>query len=231
MNQSPLHNAVLFHLGPVPVSAQVAVTWVIMAVLAGGSWLITSRIRSERPSRPQALVEWFVDILADQIRSTMRTEPERYLALIGTIFLFILFANLSSLVPGNEPPTAHLETDAALALIAFCAAVVYGVRTRGLRGYLRSFAEPTWYMAPLNVVENITRTFSMMVRLFGNILSGVFIVGIILSLAGLFVPIPFMALDVLTAVIQAYIFSVLAMVLIGAAINEESAESAQQEKP
>jgi F-type H+-transporting ATPase subunit a len=200
-----------------------------MVVLGLGSWLITRRLSVEGPSRMQVLAEWFVDVLGGQIRATMRVDPQPYLAIVGTIFLYILFANLSSLVPGNEPATAHLETDAALALIAFCAAVVFGIRAHGVGGYLKSFAEPTWLLAPLNIVESLTRTFSMMVRLFGNILSGVFVVGIVLSLAGLFVPIPFMALDVLTAIIQAYIFAVLAMVLIGTAVGDAS-QTGQQEK-
>jgi F-type H+-transporting ATPase subunit a len=137
---------------------------------------------------------------------------------VGAIFLFILTANWSSLLPGVDPPTAHLETDAALAGIVFAAMIFHGVRTRGALGYLKSFAEPSWFMAPLTLLEQITRTFSMIVRLFGNVMSGVFIIGILLSLAGLLVPIPLMALDLLTGAIQAYIFAVLTMVFIGAAI-------------
>jgi F-type H+-transporting ATPase subunit a len=123
-------------------------------------------------------------------------------------------------VPGVTPPTAHLETDAALALLVLGATVFYGIRTRGTGGYLAAFAEPSWVMIPLNVVEQITRTFSLVVRLFGNVMSGVFVIGIILSLAGLLVPIPLMALDLLTGAVQAYIFAVLSMVFIGAAISD-----------
>src|SRR5262249_6577911 len=155
-----------------------------------------------------------------QIRSTMQAEPGPYRALIGTIFIFILLANWSSLIPGIEPPTAHLETDAAFAAIVFFATLFYGIRSRGLAGYLRTFTEPTWIMIPINIIEQITRTFSLIVRLFGNVMSGVFIGAIVLTLAGLFVPIPFMALDLLTGAIQAYIFTVLAMVFIGAAVPE-----------
>ncbi|HAV87412.1 MAG TPA: F0F1 ATP synthase subunit A, partial [Pseudomonas sp.] len=142
-----------------------------------------------------------------------------YRGLIGSLFLFILAANWSELVPGIEPPTANLETDTALALLVLVASVGYGIARRGLRRYLRAFAEPSWLMVPLNLVEQVTRTFSLTVRLFGNVMSGVFVIGIALSLAGLLVPIPFMALDILTGAIQAYIFSVLAMVFIGAAIG------------
>ena len=111
-----------------------------------------------------------------------------------------------------------LETDTALALVVLAASIGYGIAVKGLGGYLRTFAEPSWVMIPLNIVEQLTRTFSLIVRLFGNIMSGVFVIGIALSLAGLLVPIPFMALDLLTGAIQAYIFSVLAMVFIGAAV-------------
>ena len=150
----------------------------------------------------------------------MRVAPKPYVPVIGTLFLFILAANWSSLVPGVEPPTAHIETDAALGLIVFFAIIYFGVRARGFNGYLKTFAEPTIFMTPLNLVETFTRTFSMIVRLFGNIMSGVFIIGIILSLAGLLVPIPLMALELLIGAIQAYIFTVLAMVFIGSAVSE-----------
>src|SRR6185437_13306187 len=149
-----------------------------------------------------------------QIRDTMRVEPKPFLPLIGTLFLFILTANWSSLIPGVEPPTAHLETDAALAAIVFAATLWFGITGRGLRGYLATFADPSLIMLPLNVMEMLTRTFSLIVRLFGNVMSGVFVVGIVLSLVGLLVPVPLMALDMLTGAVQAYIFSVLAMVFI-----------------
>ncbi|MEW5835102.1 MAG: F0F1 ATP synthase subunit A [Pseudomonadota bacterium] len=215
---SPLRTDTLFHLGPVPVSSAVAVTWGIMAVLVLGAWLATRHL-SPRPSRTQAVLELLVETIDAQIHDTMQVDPAPYRSLIGSIFLFVLTANWSGLVPGVEPPTAHLETDAALAGIVFFATIWFGLRARGVRGYLATFAEPGWLMVPLNLVEQITRTFSLMVRLFGNVMSGVFVVGIALSLAGLIVPIPFMALDLLTGAIQAYIFGVLAMVFIGAAVH------------
>jgi F-type H+-transporting ATPase subunit a len=219
MIDSPLTNTTLFFIGPLPITKTVVITWGIIAVLTGGGWLMTRRL-TLAPSRGQAAVELVVTTITDQIRDTMRAAPSPYLPLIGTIFLFILGANWSSLIPGIDPPTAHLETDAALALIVFVAVIYYGIRARGVGGYLRTFAEPTIFMVPLNLIETFTRTFSLMVRLFGNVMSGVFIIGIILSLAGLFVPIPLMALDLLIGAIQAYIFSVLAMVFIGSAVAE-----------
>lgn len=223
MTGSPLASEVLFHVGPVPIAVSVVRTWAVMAGLVAVSALVTRRLSVTAPRWPQAVAELLVETLESQIRSTMEVEPRPFLPLIGTIFVFILAANLSSLVPGMEPPTAALETDAALALIVLAAVVAYGVRAHGPLGYLRSFAQPTPLMFPINVLEVLTRAVSMTVRLFGNIMSGVFVIGIMLSLAGFLVPVPFMALEVLTGLIQAYIFTVLSMVFIGGAIANEEA--------
>lgn len=225
--ESPLSLAPLFHLGPVPITAPVVLTWAIIALLGFGSALATRNLKLA-PSRLQTVLELFVTTIDGQIRDTMQRDPAPFRALIGTIFLYVLVANWSSLIPGIEPPTAHLETDAALALVVFVATIVAGIGGRGVLGYLATFAEPTWVMIPLNLIEQITRTFSLFVRLFGNVMSGVFVVGIVLSLAGLLVPIPLMALDLLTGAVQAYIFAVLATVFIGAAAGET--HPAQQEK-
>jgi len=220
MTESPLLMPVLFHLGPMPVTAPVLLTWCIMAALTFGSWLLTRRLVLHRPSSAQAVLELLVDAVSGQIRDTMHADPQPYVPLIGTLFLFILAANWSSLIPGIEPPTAHLETDAALAGIVFASIIWFGVRARGIGGWLASFAEPNLLLLPLNVVESVTRTFSLLVRLFGNVMGGAFVIGIVLSLAGLLVPVPLMALELLTGAIQAYIFSVLAMVFIGGVIGE-----------
>lgn len=221
---SPLTLVPLFAIGPVPITSPVVVTWAILILLALGSHLATRRL-SMSPGRVQTVLELFVEVIDQQIRDTMQRDAARFRTLIGSIFLFVLVANWSSLVPGIEPPTARLETDAALALIVFAATIYFGITAQGLKGYLASFAEPSWVMIPLNLIEQITRTFSLIVRLFGNVMSGVFVVGIILTLAGFLVPIPLMALDLLTGAVQAYIFAVLATVFIGAAMGEHPAPS------
>jgi F-type H+-transporting ATPase subunit a len=227
--QSPLVTKTLFTLGPVPITEPVAVTWGLIAALALGAFL-TGRALKLAPSRTQAVLEAAVGALEAQIRDTMRVAPAPYVPLLGTIFVFIFVANWSSLIPGVDPPTAHIETDAALALIVFLAVIYFGVRARGMVGYLKTFAEPTFVMIPLNILETFTRIFSLIVRLFGNIMSGVFIIGIILSLAGLLVPIPLMALDLLIGAIQAYIFTVLAMVFIGAAVSDGRTDESRRGK-
>ena len=228
MTGSPLDMPVVLRLGPLGLTGPVLVTWGLMLLLAGGSCLLTRRL-ALRPTPTQAALELVVDAIAAQIQDTMRVAPAPYLPLIGTLFLYIFAANWSSLIPGIEPPTAHLETDAALAQIVLVAVAYYGIRARGLRGYLAGFAQPNLLLAPLNMIETLTRTFSLVVRLFGNVMSGVFVIGIVLSLVGLLVPVPLMALDLLTGAVQAYIFGVLAMVFIGGAVSGETGAGPQQE--
>uniref|UniRef100_UPI0035B112D7 F0F1 ATP synthase subunit A n=1 Tax=Paenirhodobacter enshiensis TaxID=1105367 RepID=UPI0035B112D7 len=220
MIDNPMVLTSAFSLGPLTVSWPVVTTWGVMVVLGLGSWLATRRL-SLRPSRAQAVLELVVSTLDSEISATIPGDPARFRTLIGTLLLFILCANWSSLIPGVEPPTAHLETDAALALIVFVAGVGWGIRAQGLGGWLAAFARPNWVMIPLNLVEQVTRHFSLMIRLFGNVMSGVFVVGVVLGLAGLLVPIPLMALDMLTGAIQAYIFATLALVFIGSAVDAE----------
>lgn len=216
---SPLTMKTVITFGPVPITMPVVVTWGLMAALTVGGWVATRSLMLA-PSRSQTVLELVVGAIEDQIRDTIGVAPKPYLPLIGTLFLFILVANWSSLIPGIEPPTHCIETDIALALIVFFAVIYFGIRARGLSGYLKTFAEPTFVMIPLNLVETFTRTFSLIVRLFGNVMSGAFIIGIILSLAGLLVPIPFMGIELLIGAIQAYIFTVLATVFIRSAVSE-----------
>lgn len=224
MSGSPFEVEVLWRIGPLAVSRTLLYTWLLTLALVGAAALATRRLE-RRPGRLQSALELFVLMLDAQIVETMRADPARYRALIGTLFLFVFVANALSLVPGVVPPTAALETDAALALLVLGASVFHGVRVRGARGYLGSFAEPLWLMVPLNVLGHLTRTLAMTVRLFGNVASGVFVVAIVASLAGLFVPIPLMALDLLGGTVQAYIFAVLAMVFIAAAIETPPARA------
>ena len=220
MTGNPFHLPIVWQLGPVPITRPVVTTWGVMAVLALSAALLTRRLQRDRPGRAQAIAELLIGALRDEMRSTMRLEPAPFLPLIATLFVFILAANLSGLLPGVEPPTGALETDLVLALAVFVAIVGWGVRRHGLRGYLRSYAQPNLLLLPLNLLEAVTRVVSMSVRLFGNVMSGIFISTVVLGLAGLLVPVPFMALELLTGLIQAYIFTVLAMVFIGAAAGE-----------
>lgn len=218
MEASPLVSRVLFSLGPVPVTQPVVTTWTIMLCLALGSLLVTRRIAA-RPDRRQAGVEIIVTLLLAQIEDIVRKDARPLLPLLGTLFVFLTVANLSGILPDVQAPTARLETPAALALVVFVAVHFYGVRARGFLGHLASFAKPKLVMLPLNLLSEVTRTFALMVRLFGNVVSGEFVIALVVALAGLFVPVPFMALEILLGLVQAYIFTILATVFIGAAIG------------
>jgi F-type H+-transporting ATPase subunit a len=215
---SPLTSAILFHLGPVAITRPVATTWAIMPVLTLCSWFVTRRL-ALHPSRRQAVLELIVTGMMGQVEAVIRKDARPFLPVLGTLFIFLVAANLSGVLPGVEAPTGKLETPAALALIVFVSVHFFGVRARGPLGYLASFAQPKLIMLPLNIISEATRTFSLMVRLFGNVMSGEFIIALVVALAGLFVPIPLMALEILVGLVQAYIFTVLATVFIGAAVD------------
>lgn len=214
---SPLATVIVFHAGPIAVTRPVVTTWAIMLVLSVLCWASTRRLGGVA-SRRQAVLELLVAGIESQIEEVTRGDARPLLPLLGTLFIFLLAANLSGLLPGVQAPTAHIETPAALALIVFLAVHVLGVRARGFFGYLGSFAQPKLIMMPLNILSEITRTFSLMVRLFGNIMSGEFLISLVLALAGFLLPIPLMALELLIGVVQAYIFTVLATVFIAAAV-------------
>jgi F-type H+-transporting ATPase subunit a len=218
MLDSPLTSVILFHLGPIAITRPLVTTWVIMLVLIAACWGITRRLQV-RPDGRQAVLEIVVTGIAQQIEDVIRKDPRPFLPLLGTLFIFVVTANLSGLLPGVQAPTSKLETPAALALIVFFSVHYFGVRARGLRGYLASFAEPKLIMLPLNIVSQLTRTFSLMVRLFGNVMSGEFVIALVVALAGLFVPIPLMVLEILVGIVQAYIFTVLATIFVGAAVG------------
>ena len=215
---SPLAETVLAHIGPIAITRPVVTTWIIMLTLTIVAWLVTRRLQLQ-PSRRQAVIELIVTRVAEQIEDIIRKDTRPFLPLLGTLFIFLVAANLCGLLPGVEAPTGKLETPAALALIVFMSVHYFGVRARGPLGYLASFAKPKLIMLPLNIVSEVTRTFSLMVRLFGNVMSGEFVIALVVSLAGLFVPIPLMVLEILVGIVQAYIFTVLATVFIGAAVG------------
>ena len=218
MQGSPLTSTVLFHIGPMTITRPVVTTWIIILVLTAVCRLVTQRLR-KFPDGRQAALEAIVTGITSQIEDVIRKDARPFLPLVGTLFIFLVVANLSGVLPGVEAPTSKIETPAALALIVFFSVHYFGVRSRGFRGYVASFAEPKLIMLPLNVLSEVTRTFSLMVRLFGNVMSGEFIIALVVALAGLFVPIPLMALEILIGLVQAYIFTVLATVFIGAAVG------------
>jgi len=200
------------------LNATIVFTWALMLVLAGGSKLITRRLSTglER-SRWQNLLEIVVIAIKKQIGDIGLRNPEKYLGFLGTLFLFVAVASLCTVIPGYEPPTGSLSTTAALALCVFVAVPLFGIADQGMGGYLKSYVQPTVIMLPFNIISEFSRTLALAVRLFGNMMSGAMIIAILLTITPFIFPIVMTALGLLTGMVQAYIFSILAAVYIAAA--------------
>ena len=221
---------VFFQWGPVSLNATILFTWCVMGLMALGSWLITRRLSAEtRLSRWQNLIEVLVTGMRDEIREITGQAPGRYLSFVGTLFLFIAVSNLLSIVPGYEPPTGSLSTTAALAGCVFVAVPLYGIAQQGL-SYFGQYTKPSVFMLPFNIMGELSRTLALAVRLFGNVMSGTMIVAILLALTPLVFPIIMQAFGLLTGLIQAYIFAILAMVYIAAAtrVHRQNGEAKEQ---
>ncbi len=211
---------VFWQWGLVSLNATIVFTWVVMGLLTLLSWLVTRRLSTGTAlSRWQNLLEVLVTGISDQIRQVSHQDPERYLPFVGTLFLYIAMANLLNIVPGYMAPTGSLSTTTALAVCVFIAVPIYGIAYEGAVSYMTHYIKPTWLMLPFNIIGEISRTIALAVRLYGNIMSGTVIVAILLSLTPYLFPIVMQLLGLLTGMIQAYIFAVLAMVYIASATS------------
>lgn len=206
---------VYWEWGVVKINATLLFTWISMAVLVLGSWLVTRGLEGKaRVGRWQAFLEMVVTLIRDQIRDATRDDPDRYLPLVGTLFLFIAFSTFLAVIPGFMAPAGSLSTTTALALCVFVAVPAYGIAAKGVRGYLRHYVSPTPFMLPFHVIGEISRTVALAIRLFGNIMSGRLIVAILLSIVPLVFPALMQAFGLLIGFIQAYVFAILALVYI-----------------
>ncbi len=204
------------------LNATLVGTWVLMAVLTLGAWLVTRRLSTDLTrSRWQNMLEIVVTGIEQQIREVGLRQPRRYMGFLGTLFVFVAAAALSTVVPGFEPPTGSLSTTAALALCVLVAVPMFGIQDQGLGGYLKTYLDPTPMMLPFNLIGEVSRTLALAVRLFGNMMSGGMILGILLSITPFVFPIVMTLLGLLTGMVQAYIFSILAAVYIAAATQTD----------
>jgi F-type H+-transporting ATPase subunit a len=190
----------------------------MIVAMGVGSKLVTRRLATEGAiSRWQGLLEIVITSIEKQIQDVGLEQPEKYISFLGTLFLFVATAALCTVIPGFKPPTGSLSTTAALALCVFVAVPLFGIGEQGLGRYLRTYTKPTIIMLPFNIISELSRTLALAVRLFGNMMSGVMIVGILLTITPFLFPIMMTMLGLLTGMVQAYIFSILAAVYIAAA--------------
>lgn len=216
--------AVIWKYGFIVFNSTIATTWGLILVMVLGAKLITRKLKTEGAiSRWQGFLEIVVTTIRGQIKDVGLTHPEKFLGFIGTLFLFIAFANLCTILPFYDPPTGSLSTTIALALCVLVAVPLYGIEDQGFLGYLKTYIQPTIIMLPFNIISQVSRTLALSIRLFGNVMSGTMIVGILFTITPLFFPIFMTMLGLLTGMVQAYIFSILATVYIAAATRSGEA--------
>ncbi|HUT36613.1 MAG TPA: F0F1 ATP synthase subunit A [Planctomycetota bacterium] len=218
-----------------PINDTIVFTWVVMALMAVGSWLVTRRLSTgPKISRWQNLLEVIVQGMRQQIREVSQQAAGRYLPFVGSLFLFIAVSNLLGVVPGFRSPTGSLSTTTALALCVFVAVPLYGIAQQGVGRYLKVYLQPSPFMLPFNIIGEASRTLALAVRLFGNVMSGAMIGGILLAVVPIVIPTLMDVLGLLTGMIQAYIFAILAMVYIASgtqARRKREVRMAEKEKP
>ncbi|MFO8068587.1 MAG: F0F1 ATP synthase subunit A [Alkalibacterium sp.] len=230
MNIDP-SEIVYFESGFVRITATLVFTWIVMIILAAISYMVTRNMKVEGEiSKGQNILEALIETINSQIRQISQQDPSKYLPFVGTLFIFILVSNVLSIVPGFISPTGSLNTSIALALCVFVAVPKYGIDDRGIVGYLKEYIKPTFIMLPFNIISEVSRTLSLAIRLYGNVLSSSIIVAILLGVVPLFFPVVIQALGLLTGVIQAYIFAILAIVYIASAIEKEKKEGNLKEE-
>jgi len=233
MHLSP-DEIIFWQYGFFKLNATIVYTWGLMSVLAVGSKLVTRKLATGlQRSRWQNLLEIVVTGIDKQIEEVGMSQPQKYLGFLGTLFLFVAMASLFTIVPGYEPPTGSLSTTAALAICVFVAVPLFGIEESGLGVYLRAYLKPTVIMLPFNIISELSRTLALAVRLFGNMMSGTMILAILLTITPFIFPIAMSALGLLTGMVQAYIFFILATVYIAAATRTRKAtpEAKAESKP
>ena len=226
MKLSP-DETIFWHYGIFTINLTIVTTWAIMALLVIGARLITRRLRTDNQiSRWQCILEMLVTTMENEIKDVGLDQPEQYIGFIGTLFLFIATANICIVFPFYEAPTGSLSTTAALAICVFLAVPFFGISKTGFTAYLKTYIKPTVIMLPFNIISELSRTLALAVRLFGNMMSGAMIVGILLTITPFIFPIVMTVLGLLTGMVQAYIFSILAVVYIAAATRNPKADLA-----
>lgn len=220
---------IFWQYGFFKLNATIVFTWGLMLVLAVGSKLITRNLSTELTrSRWQNLLEIIVTAILNQIEEVGLAHPKKYIGFLGTLFLFVAMSALCTVFPGYEPPTGSLSTTAALALCVLVAVPMFGIEEQGLGRYLKSYTEPTFIMLPFNIISEISRTLALAVRLFGNMMSGAMIIAILLTITPFIFPIIMTLLGLLTGMVQAYIFFILATVYIAAAARTRNPTSEKE---
>ena len=217
----------VFYIGPIGVTVPVITTWGIMLVLVALSWLMTRHLQQE-PGLAQTVLEGLVGAMDRAVREVLPNAVTEVLPFIGTLWMFVVVANLAGIIPGLHSPTGFLSTTAALAVLVFFSVHWFGIRSQGLAAYLKHFLAPTPLMLPFHLISEVSRTVALAIRLFGNIMSLEMAVMLVLLVAGFLVPVPLLVLHIIEALIQAYIFGMLALIYIAGAIQSQQLRQSEK---
>jgi F-type H+-transporting ATPase subunit a len=230
LSQISPDQVILWSWGFITLNVTILYTWLVVAILVVGSWLVTRNLSSEiNVSRWQHFLEVVISIIRGEISEMTKKGADHYIPLVGTLFLFICTSNVLAVVPGYVAPTSSITTTAALATCVFIAVPFYGISRNGILHYLKEYFQPTFIFFPFHVMGELSRTLALTVRLFGNIMSHEKVIGILLAVTPLLFPVVMQILGLLIGVIQAYIFAILSMVYIASALSAEEEHHAPAE--
>ncbi len=228
MNESELLAASVFRLGPVTITATVITTWAIMAALGIFASIFTRRL-PVTPGTLQTALEGIVTTIENSIANVAPQHSRQLIPFIGTLWIFLVIANLAGLIPGVHSPTRDLSATAALALLVFLSTHLYGIRDQGLKSYLRHYLAPNPVLLPFHIISEITRTIALAIRLFGNMMSLEMAALLILMVAGFLAPIPILMLHIIEALVQAYIFGMLALIYVASNLQSQQLRQSNQQ--
>lgn len=220
MRQTGFEINTVFHLGPLAITTTVITTWFILLILGLLCWLLTRRL-SDRPGPLQTATEALITIIENAVADVAPQQVKQLTPFIGSLWIFLVINNLSGLIPGVHSPTRDLSATSALAIIVFLSVHWYGIRIQGLKDYLSHYLKPSPILLPFHIVSEITRTVALAIRLFGNMLSLEMAALLILLVAGFLAPVPILMLHVIEALVQAYLFGMLALVYVAGGIQSQ----------
>ncbi len=228
MEGSDILADVVFQIGPVEISSTVVTTWLLMAVLGLFAWVTTRHLATE-PGPLQTALEGVVASIEQAVAAVAPQQAQQLMPFIGTLWVFLVIANLSGLIPGVHSPTRDLSATAALAILVFLSVHWFGIRAQGLKRYLRHYLTPSPILLPFHLISEVTRTIALAVRLFGNIMSLEMTALLILLVAGFLAPIPILMLHIVEAFVQAYIFGMLALIYVAGGLQSQQLRQNKKE--
>jgi F-type H+-transporting ATPase subunit a len=230
----PMVRAMLHAIGiDVPDTGDVIKNYLVMSGLIVLLWtivclLVRRGLSVENPGKLQMLVEDGVTAVQGMLHDYVGHKGPRYLAIVMTMFVFILTGNLMGLVPGLMAPTGNINVTLGCALTVAVYYHIQGVKEQGLGAYLKHFAAPPGaplfiapIMLPIEIISHLSRVLSLSLRLFGNIFGEELVILILFSIVPFLVPLPMMFLGIITASLQAFIFVLLTTIYLGGAVATE----------